>query len=250
MNIVRYLRDATLALNDPHLVAKFQNLCKIDISYSDSGFSTAGSESRDSSSSENNFDNDNDDDADGDSSSRNNNFNADNLKKYETVNNHTKNVGDPISFSNGSIPRMRKPKPGKVEPFRKLASSSAENYLFEHSMENHVSFKIRNRFLYYLFSLGSALGNETFYCFFFSYWIWNIDGFVCRRLVLIWAMLMYIGQAIKDIVCWPRPESPPVAKLEKRYELEYGMPSTHAMVGFAIPFSMLVLTAERYIVSE
>ena len=33
-----------------------------------------------------------------------------------------------------------------------------------------------------------------------------------------------LGQGLKDIICWPRPASPPVIRLEKKWELEYGMP--------------------------
>ncbi|CAG7731341.1 unnamed protein product [Allacma fusca] len=57
---------------------------------------------------------------------------------------------------------------------------------------------------------------------------------------------MYIGQGLKDIICWPRPASPPVIRLEKKWELEYGMPSTHAMTGAAVPFSILIFTSCRY----
>jgi len=57
---------------------------------------------------------------------------------------------------------------------------------------------------------------------------------------------MYAGQALKDILKIPRPSAPPVVRLERRYALEYGMPSTHAMVGAGMPFSIYFLTAERY----
>jgi len=57
---------------------------------------------------------------------------------------------------------------------------------------------------------------------------------------------MYIGQALKDVIRWPRPASPPVVSLEPEYAIEYGMPSTHAMVGMALPVSMLIFTVERY----
>ena len=57
---------------------------------------------------------------------------------------------------------------------------------------------------------------------------------------------MYVGQAAKDLICWPRPTSPPVVRLEGRYELEYGMPSTHAMVGVVIPFGMLYYSYGYY----
>lgn len=108
----------------------------------------------------------------------------------------------------------------------------------------------------------------------FSNWrFWNVDGAVGRRVVLLWAILMYIGktwfklsqlyyiwcqifylhlfktitgQGLKDIIRWPRPSCPPVVRLEKKWEKEYGMPSTHAVVGAAVPFSTIIFTASRY----
>lgn len=60
---------------------------------------------------------------------------------------------------------------------------------------------------------------------------------------------MYVGQAAKDVIKWPRPASPPVFRLEKKYAFEYGMPSTHAMVGVGLPFLTFILTTNRYEVS-
>lgn len=54
-----------------------------------------------------------------------------------------------------------------------------------------------------------------------------------------------LGQGIKDIVRWPRPGSP-VIQLQHKWAMEYGMPSTHAMVGVSIPFSVLLYTMDRY----
>lgn len=109
---------------------------------------------------------------------------------------------------------------------------------------------ITRPFWYYLFSFGAALGDEAFYSSFFPFWFWNIDGAVCRRVVMIWVVIMYIGQGLKDVVRWPRPTSPPVIRLEEKWALEYGMPSTHAMVGAAVPFSFLLYTMFRYEVSH
>ena len=67
-----------------------------------------------------------------------------------------------------------------------------------------------------MFFLSSQLGDEKFYAFFFSFWFWNIDGAVGRRVILIWNLVMYIGQGMKDIVRWPRPSMPPVVKLESK----------------------------------
>lgn len=49
---------------------------------------------------------------------------------------------------------------------------------------------------------------------------------------------------MKDVIRWPRPGFP-VSRLQKKWALEYGMPSTHAMVSVAIPFSVLIYTYER-----
>lgn len=54
-----------------------------------------------------------------------------------------------------------------------------------------------------------------------------------------------LGQGIKDIIRWPRP-GPPVIQLQHKWAMEYGMPSTHAMVGVSIPFSVLLYTMNRY----
>ena len=51
---------------------------------------------------------------------------------------------------------------------------------------------------------------------------------------------------MKDILRLPRPAMPPVVQLESKWALEYGMPSTHAMVGLAVPCSILFFTYGRY----
>ncbi|XP_044271390.1 sphingosine-1-phosphate phosphatase 1-like [Tribolium madens] len=111
--------------------------------------------------------------------------------------------------------------------------------------ETDNSYVITNKFWYYLFVFGTALGDEAFYSSFIPFWFWNIDGAVGRRVVLIWTIVMYIGQAVKDIIRWPRP-GPPVLRLQNKWSLEYGMPSTHAMVAVAFPFSFLLCTMNRY----
>jgi len=122
----------------------------------------------------------------------------------------------------------------------KAEKSTSRDWIIE-------DYVVRNRFLYYLFHFGANLGNEIFYMTFFPFWFWNIDGCVGRQLCMFWCIFMYFGQASKDIIQIPRPASPPVIQMEKRYALEYGMPSTHAMVGAGIPFAIFFLTKERYI---
>ncbi|CAG9113902.1 unnamed protein product [Plutella xylostella] len=129
-----------------------------------------------------------------------------------------------------------------------ISSSSGSSYDTDSSATttaDEVECLINNRFWYYLFVLGTALGDEIFYATFIPFWFWNIDGAVGRRVVLVWTVAMYIGQGFKDIIRWPRPGFP-VKKLQKKWAIEYGMPSTHAMVGVSIPFSVLFYTMDRY----
>ncbi|XP_060527506.1 sphingosine-1-phosphate phosphatase 1-like [Cylas formicarius] len=111
--------------------------------------------------------------------------------------------------------------------------------------QSERKYVITNRFWYYLFVFGTALGDEVFYSTFIPFWFWNIDGAVGRRVIVVWTIVMYIGQGIKDILRIPRP-GPPVVQLQQKWALEYGMPSTHAMVGASIPFSVLFYTMDRY----
>ncbi|XP_029966292.1 sphingosine-1-phosphate phosphatase 1-like [Salarias fasciatus] len=107
-------------------------------------------------------------------------------------------------------------------------------------------FLIHNKFLFYLFTFGTELGNEMFFIVFFPFVFWNIDPLVSRRLIVVWAWNLFVGQSTKDMVRWSRPASPPVVKVEVFYNSEYSMPSTHAMTGTAIPFCLFMLTYGRW----
>nr|XP_057912783.1 sphingosine-1-phosphate phosphatase 1-like [Doryrhamphus excisus] len=107
-------------------------------------------------------------------------------------------------------------------------------------------FLIHNKLLFYLFTFGTELGNEMFFIIFFPFLFWNIDALVSRRLIVVWAWNLFVGQSTKDMVRWSRPASPPVVKVEVFYNSEYSMPSTHAMTGTAIPFCLFMLTYGRW----
>ncbi|KAM6915299.1 sphingosine-1-phosphate phosphatase 1-like [Xenentodon cancila] len=107
-------------------------------------------------------------------------------------------------------------------------------------------FLIQNKVLFYLFTFGTELGNEMFFIIFFPFVFWNIDALVSRRLIVVWAWNLFVGQSTKDMVRWSRPASPPVVKVEVFYNSEYSMPSTHAMTGTAIPFCLFMLTYGRW----
>uniref|UniRef100_A0A3Q2Y0P7 Sphingosine-1-phosphate phosphatase 1 n=1 Tax=Hippocampus comes TaxID=109280 RepID=A0A3Q2Y0P7_HIPCM len=118
----------------------------------------------------------------------------------------------------------------------------------ENSLTGDVGqeFLIHNKFLFYLFTFGTELGNEMFFIVFFPFLFWNVDALVSRRLIVVWAWNLMVGQSTKDMVRWSRPASPPVVKVEVFYNSEYSMPSTHAMTGTAIPFCLFMLTYGRW----
>lgn len=59
--------------------------------------------------------------------------------------------------------------------------------------KHEIVCSVDNKFWYYLFVLGTELGDEIFYATFIPFWFWNIDGAVGRRVVLVWTVVMYIG---------------------------------------------------------
>ncbi|AWO99259.1 putative sphingosine-1-phosphate phosphatase 2 [Scophthalmus maximus] len=106
-------------------------------------------------------------------------------------------------------------------------------------------YEVRNWPLHILFLLSSGLGHEIFYITCLPSIQWNLDPFLCRRLVNMWTLVMYVGQLMKDVLKLPRPLSPPVVKLETRVDAEYGLPSTHAMAATAISFTLLLSAPSR-----
>jgi len=104
---------------------------------------------------------------------------------------------------------------------------------------NVIFYRIGSKFWHYLFLFGTQLGDEAWYIFLFGLWFWNIDGAVGRRVYFIFAFVMYIGQAAKDVIRWPRPQMPPCIQIETKWSMEYGMPSTHSisLVSFSVCFT-------------
>lgn len=98
------------------------------------------------------------------------------------------------------------------------------------------------------FKFASELGYETFQIIFLSMLHWNIDSMLFRHSVILWALSMYLGQALKTFVKWPRPSAPPAVRLQTymRLEYEYGFPSTHATVSTTLPVYLLYMVYWRY----
>lgn len=132
----------------------------------------------------------------------------------------------------------------KISKTNGVANKTATTHKESDGESDRSEITVTNKFWYYLYIIGTELGDETFYALFIPFWFWNVDSAVGRRFVLVWASLMYVGQSLKDVWRCPRPPKP-VVKLQSKWAAEYGLPSTHAMVGVSIPFSILLYTHDR-----
>ena len=59
--------------------------------------------------------------------------------------------------------------------------------------------KPTNMFLHALFTFGAALGNEITFILFLPYLFWEYDVVIARRVVMLWGLLYYVGQSLKDL---------------------------------------------------
>ncbi|KAG7316614.1 hypothetical protein KOW79_020155 [Hemibagrus wyckioides] len=152
------------------------------------------------------------------------------VKQHDPVNSENKDV--PLASPGTETLNPR----GRVKPLRK------------NSLTDDVGqeFIIENKFLFYLFTMGTELGNEMFFIVFFPFLMWNVDAFVSRQVIVVWVWVLFFGQTTKDLVGWTRPASPPVVKVEVFYNVEYSMPSVHAMTGTSVPFCLFMLTYNRW----
>lgn len=103
-----------------------------------------------------------------------------------------------------------------------------------------------NAMVHVFFYLCSALGNEQVLIALLSFILWNFDPKAVIRAYMTLTISLYFGQGAKDTFLAPRPPSPPVIRVEKKYAQEYSTPSTHAMIGLVVPFSLVYFTYENF----
>ncbi|XP_053290712.1 sphingosine-1-phosphate phosphatase 1 [Pleuronectes platessa] len=253
--------EALRYLQDPHLVARFQNICGVRGKFSRSVSAADSSGTAGRTGSHNNgacsphtagekesgklpFGGAGDGDSVTAAGARRRTTGADDDKSPGDGCETAPRNGAPLC---GGDAGSSAPSPGELGPSDPEVVSTVKP-LRRNSLTGDAGqeFLIENRFLFYLFTFGTELGNELFYITFFPFVIWNLDAFVGRRLIMVWVWVMYLGQCTKDVIGWPRPKSPPVVKVEMFYNSEYSMPSTHAMSSTAIPFSLVFISCSRW----
>lgn len=79
------------------------------------------------------------------------------------------------------------------------SNQSTDNGFSSDDQENpakKLTYKVHNKFWYYVFIIGTALGDEIFYATFIPFWFWNVDGAVGRRIIFVWSTCMYVGEFV------------------------------------------------------
>lgn len=217
--------DKILGLKDPQLVANFQKLCQIEI------LSENKNSQQETDSSRKTIENDE-------------------LHKRLVHTNGVIQGSKNGLISNGNACQNDTVVSNGVHDHNTENSNCDNKEVKDLKCRNKAKYIVHNKFLFWMFRCGAELGNEFFYLTFFTFCLWNLNSLVTRQMAIIWHAGMYLGQAVKDIICWERPSSPPCARLELRYEEEYGMPSTHATVGVIIPFGLLLIAHRHYEVNS
>lgn len=89
---------------------------------------------------------------------------------------------------------------------------------------------VRHEVLDIYFALSANLGTHTFYMLMLPVTFWYGMTHIARDLLFVLAFGVYITGVVKDLLCLPRPLSPPLHRITMSHgaALEYGFPSTHS----------------------
>ena len=100
-------------------------------------------------------------------------------------------------------------------------------------------------FLTWFFILSANFGSHTFYVLMLPLPVWIGSIHLTRDLVIVLGLGIYFTGFIKDLLCLPRPKSPPLKRLTMSHytSQEYGCPSSHSANAIAVS---LVLSLHIY----
>ncbi|EMD69779.1 hypothetical protein GGP41_001090 [Bipolaris sorokiniana] len=98
--------------------------------------------------------------------------------------------------------------------------------------------KLRSPFLDSYFAYTANLGTHTFFMVFLPIQFWCGYTSVGRATVFMLAAGVYSTGFLKDLLCLPRPLSPPLARISMSGSaaLEYGFPSSHSANAVSVAF--------------
>lgn len=118
----------------------------------------------------------------------------------------------------------------RLTPFRnRLRNAILPIIRWETPILAAIQRKLRNPFFDIYFALSANLGTHNFYVLMLPVSFWYGHSEFGRSLVFVLAFGVYVTNFIKDLLCLPRPLSPPLHRLTMSGSaaLEYGFPSTH-----------------------
>lgn len=98
------------------------------------------------------------------------------------------------------------------------------------------------------FGLSANLGTHTFYVIVLPLGFWLGAPTFSRSLTILLAFGVLITGVIKDLLCLPRPLSPPLHRISMSGSaaLEYGFPSTHSANAVSVGLLLYRLLADNY----
>eukprot|EP00697_Spironema_sp_BW2_P016731 gnl/Spiro4/8125_TR4285_c0_g1_i1.p1 gnl/Spiro4/8125_TR4285_c0_g1~~gnl/Spiro4/8125_TR4285_c0_g1_i1.p1 ORF type:complete len:357 (+),score=69.20 gnl/Spiro4/8125_TR4285_c0_g1_i1:52-1122(+) len=111
----------------------------------------------------------------------------------------------------------------------------------------------KNPIVHAFFEFCTALGDETVYIVLLPMLHWAVPELVIPRLILLWAIVYWLGQGLKNALHLPRPgvvAPTHVIQAESKYSLEFGFPSTHAIGAATVPLYLLLFVERHYCVSS
>ncbi|KAJ6113480.1 Dihydrosphingosine 1-phosphate phosphatase [Penicillium sp. IBT 18751x] len=112
--------------------------------------------------------------------------------------------------------------------------------------------KVRTPTLDSYFAFTANLGTHTFFMVFLPFLFWCGHTSLGRGLVHILAAGVFFSGFIKDLLCLPRPLSPPLQRITHSGSaaLEYGFPSTHSTNAVSVAvYAILLLNSPASTVS-
>ncbi|KAL4877076.1 phosphatidic acid phosphatase type 2/haloperoxidase [Aspergillus karnatakaensis] len=113
--------------------------------------------------------------------------------------------------------------------------------------------KVRTPALDSYFAFSANLGTHTFYLVFLPILFWSGYPSLGRGMVHLLASGVFFSGFIKDLLCLPRPLSPPLQRITMSGSaaLEYGFPSTHSTNAVSVAvYALYLLNSPESTLSE
>ncbi|KAG0745816.1 hypothetical protein G6F57_001081 [Rhizopus arrhizus] len=112
------------------------------------------------------------------------------------------------------------------------------------SMQKHIRHSVLDHYFVWMANLGT----HTFFMVFLPILIWFGNAELGRNVCILTASGVFWSGFLKDLLCLPRPFSPPVHRLtmSPSVALEYGFPSTHSTNSVSVALFFISIACEKF----